>query len=324
MSHSCKSAKVLLMGRARAGKTSMRSIIFANYHPRDTNGLHKTNHVDHLALQFLGNLKLDLWDCGGQDNFMENYFDSQRETIFQNVEVLIYVIAVKRNSVQGPKAAGSEMRSDLAYFVNAMESLRLFSPNARVFALIHKLDLVHESRRDEVFRKFEHDLTEVVVPEIKHLTCMPTSIWDETLFKAWSSIVHDLVPGVNELEEQLEVVCQACEADEVVLFESSTFLLISHSMRKVMLDSHRFEKISNIVKQFKLCCNKIVRTDFKALHLKNKHFSAAFEPFLQHSFVMIVVTDPSVTDAAIALNLRSARSHFAELVKQGAPFGPHL
>ena len=76
------------------------------------------------------------------------------------------------------------------------------------------------------------------------------------------------MPGVNELEEQLEDVCQACEADEVVLFERSTFLLISHARRKVMLDSHRFEKISNIVKQFKLGCGKMVTTDFTSLHLR--------------------------------------------------------
>ena len=130
---------------------------------------------------------------------MENYFDSQRDAIFQHVEVLIYVIAVKRNSMHGPKAAGSEMRSDLNCFINAMESLRLFTPNARVCALIHKLNLFHESKRAGVFSKFEYDLTEVA-PEIKYLTCMPTSIWDVTLFKAWSFIVHDLVLSINELE----------------------------------------------------------------------------------------------------------------------------
>ena len=31
---------------------------------------------------------LNLWDCGGQEAFMENYFTSQRENIFRNVEVI--------------------------------------------------------------------------------------------------------------------------------------------------------------------------------------------------------------------------------------------
>eukprot|EP00927_Polykrikos_kofoidii_P047875 TRINITY_DN4215_c0_g1_i2.p1 TRINITY_DN4215_c0_g1~~TRINITY_DN4215_c0_g1_i2.p1 ORF type:complete len:324 (+),score=60.41 TRINITY_DN4215_c0_g1_i2:63-1034(+) len=323
MSSRSTSAKVLLMGRAKAGKTSMRSIIFANDQAKNTSKLQTTNHVEYLSLQFLGNLKLNLWDCGGQDNFMENYFESQRETIFQNAEVLIYVIAVKRGSGEGSKAAATEMSRDLTYFSHAMDSLRQFSPNARVYALIHKLDLLHESKREEVFRMFERDLLDAA-PEIKNLVCMGTSIWDETLFKAWSFIVHDLVPGINELEKQLEIMCQACEADEVVLFEKSTFLLISHSMRKAMLDSHRFEKISNIVKQFKLSCDKVVKTNFRSLHVKNSLFSATIEPFLEHSFVMIVVTDPKIQPAATSVNLWAARTHFAELVKQGAPFGAHL
>merc|ERR1719471_669869 len=105
------SSKVLLMGRAGAGKTSMKSIIFANYLARDTNRLHQTNFIEHSSLKFLGNLRLNLWDCGGQDTFMENYFESQRETIFQNAEVLIYVLVASRDQRgnEWSKSSTSEM-----------------------------------------------------------------------------------------------------------------------------------------------------------------------------------------------------------------------
>merc|ERR1712039_897303 len=122
---------------------------------------------------------------------------------------------------------------------------------------------------------------------------------------------------------QLQHICHVCEADEVVLFEKNTFLLISHSSRKDMQDSHRFEKISNIVKQFKLSCGK-VKTSFRSFKVKNSLFSATIEPFLQHSFVMVVVSDPHIHNAATAANLWAARSHFAELAKAGAPFSHHL
>ena len=36
-----------------------------------------------------------LQDCGGQEAFMENYLQSQRDHIFRNVEVLIYVFDVE-------------------------------------------------------------------------------------------------------------------------------------------------------------------------------------------------------------------------------------
>merc|ERR1719229_30325 len=149
-----------------------------------------------------------------------------------------------------------------------------------------------------------------------NIKCFGTSIWDETLFKAWSQIVYSMIPDIDQLQKQLEHICHVCEADEVVLFEKNTFLLISHSSRRNMQDSHRFEKISNIVKQFK--------TSFRSFQVKNSLFAATIEPFLQHSFVMIVVSDPKIHGAATSANLWAARSHFAELAKAGAPFGAHL
>ena len=53
------------MGKSGAGKTSMRSIIFANYVARDTRRLGATIDVEYSHVRFLGNLVLNLWDCGG-------------------------------------------------------------------------------------------------------------------------------------------------------------------------------------------------------------------------------------------------------------------
>ena len=87
--------KVLLMGRSGSGKSSMRSIVFSNYVAKDTRRLGATIDVEHSHVRFLGNLVLNLWDCGGPEAFMENYLQSQRDHIFKNVEVLIYVFDVE-------------------------------------------------------------------------------------------------------------------------------------------------------------------------------------------------------------------------------------
>jgi Ras-related GTP-binding protein A/B len=92
--------KVLLMGKSGSGKTSMRSIIFANYLARDTMRLSPTLDVEHSHVRFLGNLVLNLWDCGGQDAFYESYFDSQRDLIFRGVEVLIYVFDIESTELE--------------------------------------------------------------------------------------------------------------------------------------------------------------------------------------------------------------------------------
>lgn len=96
-----KIEKVLLMGRVGAGKTSMRSIIFANYLARDAYRITFTVDVAKARVRFLGDLVLQLWDCGGQDLFMEQFFQSQREHIFKSVEVLIYVFDVTSKDFKG-------------------------------------------------------------------------------------------------------------------------------------------------------------------------------------------------------------------------------
>jgi Ras-related GTP-binding protein A/B len=53
---------------------------------------------------------------------------------------------------------------------------------------------------------------------------------------------------------------------QVVLFERATFLVISHTVGSAShtRDPHRFEKISNIIKQFKLSCRSSLADYFYA------------------------------------------------------------
>ena len=60
-----KKKKVLLMGKSGSGKSSMRNIIFSNYVAKDVRRLGPTIDVEHSRIKFLGNLILNLWDCGG-------------------------------------------------------------------------------------------------------------------------------------------------------------------------------------------------------------------------------------------------------------------
>eukprot|EP00163_Fabomonas_tropica_P030153 TRINITY_DN6710_c0_g1_i1.p1 TRINITY_DN6710_c0_g1~~TRINITY_DN6710_c0_g1_i1.p1 ORF type:complete len:300 (-),score=57.36 TRINITY_DN6710_c0_g1_i1:161-1060(-) len=296
------------MGKSGSGKTSMRSIIFANYIARDTMRLGATIDVEHSHVRFLGNLVLNLWDCGGQEAFMENYFESQRDHIFRNVEVLIYVFDVESREVQ----------KDLHYFQSCLEALGQNSKAAKIFCLIHKMDLIPEENREQVFNDKQTELIRMAHP--LKTVCFKTSIWDETLYKAWSSIVYSLIPNVQTVEQHLTNFCDICEADEVVLFERATFLVISHATRKEQRDVHCFEKISNIIKQFKLSCSK-TQSAFQSMEVRNSNFSAFIEQFTSNTYVMCIVSDPSITSAATLINIQVARSHFEKFIQQSSPSG---
>ena len=66
-----------------------------------------------------------------------------------------------------------------------------------------------------------------------------------------------LIPNVNQVEQSLAEFATVMGAEEVLLFERSTFLVIAHTERTDHRDIRRFEKISNIIKQFKLSCIKL-------------------------------------------------------------------
>lgn len=235
--------KLLLMGASGSGKTSMRSIIFANYLARDTQRLNPTLDVQHSSVRFLGSLVLNLWDCGGQDAFYESYFVSRRDHIFRNVAVLIYVFDV----------TSDQFERDLDYYAGTVEALSQLSPDAQVFTLIHKCDLLPEDARERIADERAGAVASRSFAFQPHV--FRTSIWDETLYKAWSAVVHALIPNVATLEAKLSALAEGCDADEAVLFERSSFLVISAAARRPHPDVHRFEKVSNIVKQFKLACS---------------------------------------------------------------------
>ena len=122
------------------------------------------------------------------------------------------------------------------------------------------------------------------------------------------------MPNIKILERNLETFCETINADEVVLFERSTFLVISHYESKKHEDQHRFEKISNIIKQFKLSCIK-TNYKFESMVVKNQKFSAFVEGFTTSTYIMIVVSDQSVEQELIAMNIKASRDYFESLVK---------
>ena len=337
-SSSKKKKKVLLMGKSGSGKTSMRSIIFANYLARDTMRLGPTLDVEYSHVRFLGNLVLNLWDCGGQDAFYNNYFQSQRDHIFRNVQVLIYVFDV----------ASMAWERDLEYYEGTIKALLENSPEARVCCLVHKMDLVPAGQAAQAFA----ERAEIIKLKTDTLpvTCYKTSIWDETLYRAWSSIVYSLIPNISVIENNLTRFCEVCGADEVVLFEMATFLKISHASLVPHVDVHRFEKISNIIKQFKLSCSKIQGSfapgttgegggGFSKLQVSNSKFTALVDVFTTNTVIMVILTNKDDKTsksgtgaasrdvqtargpfpAAVEVNIKAARKHFEQFISKRAP-----
>lgn len=142
---------------------------------------------------------------------------------------------------------------DLHDYRTSIMNLSTYSKNANIFVLIHKMDKIKESERKSVFESRKQQIVEATKEmEIKEI--FGTSIWDETLYKAWSQIVQLLIPNMKFIKESLSQFCNICNSDEIVLFERSTFLIIAYHENKNNIDVLKYERLSNIIKQFKLSC----------------------------------------------------------------------
>ncbi|OCH86902.1 hypothetical protein OBBRIDRAFT_814370 [Obba rivulosa] len=345
--------KVLLMGASGSGKTSMRSLIFSNNPASLTARLGATIDVEQNHVRFLGDLILNLWDCGGQDAFMDSYLSTQQSTIFQQVGVLIYVFEVESRNKD----------KDLEYYRNCLEALRRYSPDAAVFLLVHKMDLARSPKEQVLERKAE-ELRQASgdVP----VTVYGTTIHDESLYKAWSGIVHTLIPNASVLSRHLAVLAHACNATEVILFERTTFLVIATSNPPAAptfsappplsstpssTGSNGFTSTSastgttssvtatsqhavNVPEPRETDPHQLVptryertselikafkyscsrvREEFHALEMELAEFTAVLDELTKNTYVLIVVHDPTIETAALRMNIRLARHKFEEL-----------
>jgi Ras-related GTP-binding protein A/B len=182
---------------------------------------------------------LHLWDCGGQETFMENYMAAQRDQIFKNVQVIINIKVVliqisglnlrircgesrsgQRLSVS-IKVAKNLFLFNFRNYQSCLEALVQNSPSSKIFCLVHKMDLIQEESRNKVFEDKKKDITQISEAvsarnrSTLSLECFRSSIWDETLYKAWSAIVYQLIPNISTMEEKLKQLAEILEADEV-------------------------------------------------------------------------------------------------------------
>jgi len=294
------------MGASGSGKTSMRSLIFSNNPASLTTRFGATIDVEQNHVRFLGDLVLNLWDCGGQDSFMDSYLSTQRSTIFQHVAVLIYVFDVETR----------EALKDLDYYRDCMEGLKKYSAEAKVFLLVHKMDLVRENAGDVLAKKrgqLEQESGDMPV------TVFGTSIYNESLYRAWSRIVHSLIPNANILSKHLLTLAQACSATEVVLFERTTFLVVATSSEADEegedgdeLDGIRYERTSELIKAFKHSCAR-AREEFHSVEMELAEFTAVLDELTRNTYVLIIVHNPTIETAALKMNIRLVRNKFEEL-----------
>jgi len=264
--------------------------------------------VEHSRVKFLGNLVLNLWDCGGQDAFTENYLTSQKPYVFSDVGVLIYVFDIESREVD----------RDLATYTAVIKALEEFSPKACVFCLIHKMDLVQNDFRDGLFAERDATIKKHSGRFAATAVSYPTTIWDQSLYRAWGNIVHSLIPNLSVIEDYLKHLAEAIEAEEVVLFERTTFLTVMSVTTELghanpYIDRH--ERLSNIIKTFKHSLANFTQSStsshqFDEFFIKTPRFNLIIARLTNNTFVLAVLPPGEAELNCTRINIATARDEF--------------
>ncbi|KAK3068079.1 GTP-binding protein gtr1 [Teratosphaeriaceae sp. CCFEE 6253] len=310
-----KQRKVLLMGRSGAGKSSMRSIIFSNYVAKDVRRLGATVDVEHSNIRFMGNLMLNLWDCGGQDSFVESYLTNQRAHVFTSVAVLIFVFDI----------SSRETSADMHSFAATIRALHDFSPSSKIFVLIHKMDLIPAEQKTPVFHHRTTEIRAVCAAEgfvaPQQVDFWPTSIWDQSLYRAWTRVIYFLVPNAAAIEALLRTLAALLDARELVLYERTTCLVVTHVSRAGAERNpyaDRFERLSSILKTHKHSMAKHTGTlaaeaAFAELQVKARGFMFFITRLTENTNLAVVMPGDEAAFNAARVNVQLARREFEHL-----------
>ena len=103
------------------------------------------------------------------------------ERYFTEIKILIYVFDV--NYVEN---------AELSMFAQTVEQLEKFSPDAKLFVLLHKMDTISQSKRMEVFEEKKRLISNHVGKCIEVSDYFATSIWDVTLYNVSITITSGL------------------------------------------------------------------------------------------------------------------------------------
>lgn len=119
---------------------------------------------------------------------MDSYLSTQRSTIFQHVAVLIYVFDIETR----------EAIKDLEYYRDCIDGLKKYSSEAKVFLLVHKMDLVRENADDALAKKRAQLEQESIGLAV---TVFGTSIYNESLYRVRYFIILSKfkIPSFNGL-----------------------------------------------------------------------------------------------------------------------------
>ena len=227
--------RILLMGLRRSGKSSIQKVVFHKMSPNETLFLESTNKIVKDDISNSSFVSFAIWDFPGQIDFFDPTFDSDH--IFGGCGALVFVIDAQDDYMEA--LAKLNQTVTRAYKVNQDIKFEVF---------IHKVDGLSDDHKIETQRDIHQRATDELADagfEQIHLSFYLTSIYDHSIFEAFSKVVQKLIPQLPTLENLLNIFISNSGIEKAFLFDVVSKIYIATDSSPVDMQS------------YELCCDMI-------------------------------------------------------------------
>ncbi|KAF2230454.1 ras-related GTP-binding protein-like protein C [Viridothelium virens] len=199
--------RLLLMGQRRSGKSSISSVVFHKMPPSETLYLETTTRITKDQMHSF--MDFQVWDFPGHLDYFDPAFDV--DNIFGEIGALVWVID-----------AQDEYLDAINRLNTTILNLQQHYPSINVEVFVHKVDGLSEDYKSDTFR----DIIQRVQDELSDngyenapVSFYQTSIYDHSIFEAFSKVIQKLIPQLPTLESLLNSLCSTCRIEKAYLFD---------------------------------------------------------------------------------------------------------
>ena len=173
-------------------------------------------------------MDFQVWDLPGQIDYLDPSFDA--ESIFGGVGAMIWVLDAQDTYME----AIGRLTETILHLQHSFAEIKY-----SVF--IHKTDsLTDDFRQDtvqDILQRIQDDLYDAGL-ENPPVSFYPTSIYDHSIFEAFSKVIQSLVPQLPTFEALLNTITASCRFEKVYLFDVLSKIYIASDTTPVHLPAY--------------------------------------------------------------------------------------
>ena len=195
--------------------------------PNETLFLEATNKIVKNDISNSSFVQFSIWDFPGQLDYFDPSFDS--EQIFGGCGALIFVIDAQDDYTEA-----------LSKLQQTVKEATAVNPKIQFEIFIHKVDGHSDDHKMECQRVIQQnatdDLQELGIQA--DLSFYLTSIYDHSIFEAFSKVIQKLIPQLATLENLLDILIRNCQIEKAFLFDVVSKIYIATDSSPVDMQSY--------------------------------------------------------------------------------------